>query len=49
VATGPARVVVELSDLFEFKRGEILVCDAVDPNMTLVVPLSLTAPLPLAA
>jgi pyruvate,water dikinase len=40
VATGPARVVVETSDLFEFKRGEILVCDAVDPNMTLVVPLS---------
>jgi pyruvate,water dikinase len=40
VATGPARVVVESSDLFEFKRGEILVCDAVDPNMTLVVPLS---------
>jgi pyruvate,water dikinase len=40
VATGPARVVAEPSDLFEFKRGEILVCDAVDPNMTLVVPLS---------
>jgi len=40
VAIGPARVVVEPSDLFEFKRGEILVCDAVDPNMTLVVPLS---------
>jgi pyruvate,water dikinase len=40
VATGPARVVVESSDLFEFKRGEILVCDSVDPNMTLVVPLS---------
>jgi pyruvate,water dikinase len=40
VASGPARVVVESSDLFEFKRGEILVCDAVDPNMTLVVPLS---------
>jgi pyruvate,water dikinase len=40
VATGPARVVVDPSDLFEFKRGEILVCDAVDPNMTLVVPLS---------
>ncbi len=40
VVTGPARVVVEPADLFEFKRGEILVCDAVDPNMTLVVPLS---------
>jgi pyruvate,water dikinase len=40
VASGPARVVRQSSDLFEFKRGEILVCDAVDPNMTLVVPLS---------
>ena len=40
VATGLARVVVDSSDLFEFKCGEILVCDAVDPNMTLVVPLS---------
>jgi pyruvate,water dikinase len=40
IDSGPARVVVEPSDLFEFKRGEILVCDAVDPNMTLVVPLS---------
>jgi pyruvate,water dikinase len=40
VATGPARVVVEPSDLFEFKRGEILVCDSIDPNMTLVVPLA---------
>jgi pyruvate,water dikinase len=40
VATGPARVVAQPSDLFDFKRGEILVCDAVDPNMTFVVPLS---------
>jgi pyruvate,water dikinase len=27
-------------DLLDFKRGEILVCDAVDPNMTFVVPLA---------
>jgi pyruvate,water dikinase len=40
VATGPLRVVVEPADLFEFKRGEIFIRDAVDPNMTLVVPLS---------
>ncbi len=40
LATGLARVVNNTADLFEFKRGEILVCDAVDPNMTLVVPLA---------
>jgi pyruvate,water dikinase len=40
VASGSARVVVRPADLFAFKRGEILVCDAVDPNMTLVVPLA---------
>jgi pyruvate,water dikinase len=27
-------------DLFSFKSGEILVCDAIDPNMTFVVPLA---------
>jgi pyruvate,water dikinase len=26
-------------DLFSFKVGEILVCDAVDPNITFIVPL----------
>jgi pyruvate,water dikinase len=40
VATGLARIVESAADLFEFRRGEILVCDAVDPNMTLVVPLA---------
>jgi pyruvate,water dikinase len=40
VASGAARVVVEPSDLFDFKSGEILVCDAVQPHMTLVVPLA---------
>jgi pyruvate,water dikinase len=40
VATGLARVVENAEDLFEFQRGEILVCDAIDPNMTLVVPLA---------
>ena len=40
LATGDARVISEESDLFEFKKGEILVCDAVDPNMTFVVPLA---------
>lgn len=40
LAFGRARVVTTSSDLFQFKSGEILVCDAVDPNMTFVVPLA---------
>ncbi len=40
VVRGSARVVDDPSNLFEFKAGEILVCDAVDPNMTFVVPLA---------
>jgi len=28
-----------LKDLAHFKAGEVLICDAVDPNMTYVVPL----------
>jgi rifampicin phosphotransferase len=39
LAFGTARVIRHSSDLFDFKAGEILVCDAVDPNMTFVVPL----------
>jgi pyruvate,water dikinase len=35
-----ARVITEPSNLFDFKGGEILVCDALDPNMTFVVPLA---------
>ena len=37
---GPARIVSNVLDLAEFQAGEILVCDAVDPSMTFVVPLS---------
>jgi phosphohistidine swiveling domain-containing protein len=37
---GPARVVSKVLDLAEFQAGEILVCDAVDPSMTFVVPLA---------
>jgi pyruvate,water dikinase len=40
VVRGSARVIDSASNLFEFKAGEILVCDAVDPNMTFVVPLA---------
>lgn len=40
VVRASARVIDGLSNLFDFKAGEILVCDAVDPNMTFVVPLA---------
>jgi len=40
IASGRARVIENPSDLFDFKSGEILVCDALDPNMTFVVPLA---------
>lgn len=40
IAVGKARVVLNSSDLFGFQKGEILVCDAIDPGMTFVVPLA---------
>jgi pyruvate,water dikinase len=40
ISKGKARVIQQHSDLSDFKHGEILVCDAVDPNMTFVVPLA---------
>jgi pyruvate,water dikinase len=40
LARGPARVVAAPQDLKAFQSGEILICDAVDPNMTFVVPLA---------
>jgi len=40
IAKGNARVVHHHLDLKNFKYGDILVCDAVDPNMTFVVPLA---------
>jgi len=40
IARGRARVIMDPSDLLDFKAHEILVCDAVDPNMTFVVPLA---------
>ena len=40
LAVGKARVISVVDDLFQFKSGEILVCDAIDPNMTFVVPLA---------
>jgi phosphohistidine swiveling domain-containing protein len=40
IATGRARVVRSPEDLFKFEEGEVLVCDAIDPNMTFIVPLA---------
>ncbi len=40
LAQGRARVVRRHADLDGFRHGEVLVCDAVDPNMTFVVPLA---------
>ena len=40
LSSGIARVVLTSDDLFDFKVGEILVCVAIDPNMTFVVPLA---------
>lgn len=40
LAVVKARTVVDSEDLFNFQKGEILVCDAVDPAMTFVVPLA---------
>jgi pyruvate,water dikinase len=39
IARGTARVIESTADLFSVRRGEILICDSIDPNMTFVVPL----------
>ena len=40
VASARARVIQDHAQLADFRHGEVLVCDAVDPNMTFVVPLA---------
>ena len=40
MATGPARVIAAPRDLAGFHAGEVLVCDAIQPNMTHLVPLA---------
>jgi pyruvate,water dikinase len=40
IAVGTARVVRSREDLAAFAHGEILVCDAIEPEMTFVVPLA---------
>jgi pyruvate,water dikinase len=39
IGRGKARVIEKIADLFSVQKGEILVCDAIDPTMTFVVPL----------
>jgi pyruvate,water dikinase len=40
LAVGKARIIGNRDDIFKFKAGEILVCDAIDPNMTFIVPIA---------
>ena len=40
IAKGRAYVIHDHSDLAHFRHGDIMFCDAVDPNMTFVVPLA---------
>jgi phosphoenolpyruvate synthase/pyruvate phosphate dikinase len=41
IVSGIARVLDKADDLLQFRAGEILVCDALDPSMTFIVPLAL--------
>jgi len=40
IAQGCARIINKFDDLFGFQKNEILVCDAVEPEMTIVAPLA---------
>ena len=40
VSSGPARILNSASVLTDFKAGEVLVCDAIEPNMTFLAPLA---------
>jgi pyruvate,water dikinase len=40
LARGKARVIRKPDDLLKVRFGEVLICDAVDPNMTFVMPLA---------
>jgi phosphohistidine swiveling domain-containing protein len=40
IGRGRVRVINSIGDLALFKKGEILVCDAIDPNMTFIIPLA---------
>ena len=38
--TGTARIITNPEQLFSFKEGEIMICDAIGPEMTFAVPLA---------
>lgn len=40
VASGTARVIEQITDLSGFRKGEVLVIDAIDPTMTFFAPLA---------
>jgi pyruvate,water dikinase len=40
IARGPVRIIQSASDLESFRAGEVLVCDAIQPMMTHLVPLA---------
>jgi phosphoenolpyruvate synthase/pyruvate phosphate dikinase len=40
VSSGLARVLIDMGALADFKKGEVLVCDAIEPNMTFLAPLA---------
>jgi rifampicin phosphotransferase len=40
LASGVARIVADQADALQFKTGEVLICDAIEPAITFVVPLA---------
>ncbi|MFQ3550138.1 MAG: PEP/pyruvate-binding domain-containing protein [Armatimonadota bacterium] len=40
VGEGKARIIKSNSDIFNFKKDEVLICDAIDPSFTFIVPLA---------
>jgi pyruvate,water dikinase len=40
LASGKARIILDAAELYQVRKGEVLVCDSIDPNMTFVVPLA---------
>ncbi len=40
IVSGMARVIRSRGDLFKMQQGEVLICDAIEPSMTFVVPLA---------
>jgi phosphoenolpyruvate synthase/pyruvate phosphate dikinase len=40
IGSGKARIISSPKEIFHFKKGEVLICDSLDPNMTFIVPLA---------